>query len=119
MAGLAALPVLIAIATMIAAAGKWIFELAIVYGKKVVFFGVVVGLFFSVLYGVSTALFASFDALGGSSYFANVSPYLGLATAVFPANFLPIAALIISIEFQIFFWRWAMKVLDLKVNFFG
>jgi len=116
---LAAVPILVSLGTMLAAIGKWLLEMAFVYGRKVAFFGVAVSLFFGALYGVSTALFATFNAIGGSTYFANVSPYLGLVTAIFPSNFIQLSSLIITIEFQIFFWTWAMKVLDLKVHFFG
>ncbi len=116
---LAAVPILISFATMIAAIGKWALEMAFVYGRKVAFFSIAVGLFFAVLYTVSTALFATFNGIGGSTYFANVSPYLGLVTAIFPSNFIQLSSIIMTIEFQIFFWRWAMKVLDLKVSFFG
>ena len=112
-------PVVIGIWAALSAIGAWILEMAILYGKKIAFYTVVVGLFFTVLYTVSTALFATLGAASGSSYFASVSPYLTLVYSVFPSNFVQLSALIITIEFQIFFWRWAMKVLDLKVNFFG
>jgi len=113
------LPILFSLAAMLASIGKWFLEIAVVYGKKIAFFSVAVSLFFAILYTVSTALFATFNEIGGSNYFASVSPYLGLVTAIFPGNFLQLSSLIMSIEFQIFFWRWAMKVLDLKVNFFS
>lgn len=114
-----ALPVLVGIGAILASIGSWAVEMALMYGRKIAFYSVAVGLFFTILYTVSTAVFATFDALSGSSYFSNVSGYMQLVTAVFPTNFLSVASLIISIEFQIFFWRWAMKVLDIKVNFFG
>lgn len=114
-----ALPVLIGIGAILASIGKWFVEMALMYGRKVAFYSIAVSLFFAILYTVSTAVFATFDSLSGSSYFANISPYTQLVAAVFPSNFLSVAALMISIEFQIFFWRWAMKVLDIKVNFFG
>jgi len=116
---LPAVPVLLSVASILTAIGKWLLEMALMYGRKIAFYAVVVGLFFSSLYAVSTALFATFNSVSGSSYFANVSPFLTLAGSIFPSNFVPLASLIISIEFQIFFWRWAMKVLDIKVNFFG
>lgn len=116
---LPAVPVLIGIATTLGAIGKWLLEMAIMYGRKIAFYAVVVGLFFGSLYGISTAVFATFDSISGSSYYQNISQDLVLLTAIFPSNFLSLASLILSIEFQIFFWRWAMKVLDIKVHFFG
>lgn len=116
---LPAVGVLLSIAGILGAIGKWLMEMAFIYGRKIAFYAVVVGLFFSSLYAVSTAVFATMDAIGGSAAFVNASQYLTLAFNIFPGNFLALANLIISIEFQIFFWRWAMKVLDIKVNFFG
>ncbi len=114
-----AIPVLVSVATAVVTIATWLLEMAIVYGKKIAFFGIAVSLFFGILYTVSTFLFAAMTEVSGSTYFSNVTPYLTLVYAIFPSNFVQLSSLIISIEFQIFFWRWAMKVLDLKVNFFG
>lgn len=116
---LPAVPVLLGIGSTLFAIGKWLLEMALMYGRKIAFYAVVVAIFFSSLYTVSSALFATFNAVSTSSYYQNVAPYMSLASAVFPSNFLALAALAVSIEFQIFFWRWAMKVLDIKVSFFG
>jgi len=112
------LPLVIGVWATLTLIAKWLLEMALMYGKKIAFF-VVVSLFFSVLYAVSTFLFSTVVLASGSSYFASVSPYLTVAYSIFPSNFIQLSSFIITIEFQIFFWRWAMKVLDLKVNFFG
>ena len=112
-------PVLVAISTAVIAVAKWMLEFIILYGKKIAFYAIAVGLFFSALYIVSSALFLIVDSAGASSYFSSVAPYLTLATAILPSNFLAISALVISIEFQIFVLRWSMKVIDLKVDFFS
>jgi len=116
---LPAVPVLVSVASMLSAIGAWLLEMAVMYGRKIAFYSVVVALFFGTLATISTAVFATLNSISGSSYFAQASPYLGIAAGIFPSNFIALASLIVAIEFQIFFWRWAMKVLDIKVNFFG
>jgi len=116
---LPALPILFGIVTTLSVIGKWLVEMAVMYGRKVAFFTIVVSLFYASLYVISSALFGALNLVPVSSYTGNAYPYFTIAIAIFPSNFTAISALVISIEFQIFFWKWANKVLNLKVDFFG
>lgn len=113
------MPIFIALFTILSSVGKWIFELVLMYGKKIAFLTIVIGMFFASLYVISTAVFATIGSIRGSAAFANIAQYTSLLRAVFPSNFFAIAALLMAIEFQVFFFRWGLKVLDIKVHFFG
>jgi len=105
--------------SFLAAVGAWIAEMVLLYGKKLAFFSVIVGMFFASLYTISTAIFAAFDTLSGSSAFAAISQHITILINFWPSNFAAIVSLIATTEFSIFLWRWAQKVLDIKVHFFG
>jgi hypothetical protein len=112
------LPVLIGIGSALGSIGAWLSEFALQYGKKILLFTTVVAAFFATLYIVTTAVFAILDATGITSTAAAASTSWTILRSVFPTNFIPIMNLIIAVEFQIFFWRWANKVLNLKVDIF-
>lgn len=114
---LISLPVLGGIALLITNIGKWFFEFFVVYGKKIVFLTIIIGMFFTALYTISTAIFAASNSIGASSAYAAVTPYLTYAIALFPTNFYSLFSLILALEFQVFFFRWAIKVLDIKAQF--
>lgn len=114
-----AVPVLMAVAGSLSVFGKWIIEIVFLYGRKVAFFAIAIAMFFAVLYAVSTAVFATISSINAAARLSAVSNYLNLLSSVFPSNFFSISALLIAIEFQVFFFRWAIKVLDIKVHFFG
>jgi hypothetical protein len=113
---LAFIPWLISFLTAI---GAWIAEMVLMYGKKLAFFSVIVSMFFGTLYTISSTVFAAFDGLAGSAAFGALLSHASILTSIWPSNFQAIVSLIITTEFSIFVWRWAQKVLDIKVHFFG
>lgn len=116
---LPAVGIIVALSSILTAIAKWIVEMAVMYGKKIAFYSIVVALFFASLYAVSSIVFSALETATASQSYAQVAQYFSLLVTIFPSNFYALASLIITIEFQIFFWRWAMKVLDIKVSFFG
>ncbi len=116
---LPAVGVLFSLAGMIAAIGKWILEFILVYGKKVAFFFIAIGIYFSLASGIIAAIRLALDSAGASAYFQNASQFTALAQAIFPTNAVTLVGLVLSVEFSILFFVWAQKVLDVKVDFFG
>lgn len=112
-------PVLVAIGSVLAAAFEWFMTFVAMNYKKLAFYFVAVGLFFATISLVQSAFSIAFDDISGSTYYTNVSGYFSLLGAVFPTNFINIATIMIALEFNLLIARWAMKVIDLKVDFFS
>ncbi len=111
--------ILVTLFTLFASIGKWLVEFAYMYGRKVLIFTVTVSLFFASLLLIATFITSSIDTVSTGATTSAMSQYMTLTVAVFPSNFSSILTLILSIEFQIFFWKWANKVLNMKVDIFA
>ncbi|MDH5629887.1 MAG: hypothetical protein OEY96_06995 [Gammaproteobacteria bacterium] len=112
-------PIFLAIVTVLSNIGAWIVEFFIQYGRKVAFFLVAVGFFYSSLYVISTSVLSILDVLNVAGATSAISGNSVILTAIYPSNFIAVFNLVLATEFQILFWRWANKVIDLKVDFFS